>query len=151
MQIFGKRYNSRGVSVIIAALLLIAIAVAAAVLLYVFSIGLLGSLQATGGQQTKEELIMEAYNWNPPTALAINLRNVGSNTVQFGDVLINGILVVPASTGCMAGTHTLAVESTCALSFTSLSGYKAGLSYVIKIITADGGIFSYSATAGSSE
>jgi flagellin-like protein len=38
------RYNNRAVANIIAALLLIAIAVAAAVLLYVFSIGLLGSL-----------------------------------------------------------------------------------------------------------
>jgi flagellin-like protein len=49
-----KRFTRRGVSSIIAALLLIAIAVAAGVLLYVFSIGLLGSLQGTGGQQTKD-------------------------------------------------------------------------------------------------
>ena len=63
MYIMNKHYNNRAVSEIIAALLLIAIAVAAAVLLYVFSIGLLGSLGSSGGQQTKEQVIMEAYNF----------------------------------------------------------------------------------------
>lgn len=48
----NKHYNNHAVSDIIAALLLIAIAVAAAVLLYIFSIGLLGSLGSSGGQQT---------------------------------------------------------------------------------------------------
>ncbi len=63
MYIMNRHFNNRAVSQIIAALLLIAIAVAAAVLLYVFSIGLLGSLGSGGGQQTKEQVIMEAYNF----------------------------------------------------------------------------------------
>ena len=63
MYVMNRHFNNRGVSQVIAALLLIAIAVAAAILLYVFAIGLLGSLGSSGGQQTKQQLIMEAYNW----------------------------------------------------------------------------------------
>ena len=59
----NRHFNNRAVSQVIAALLLIAIAVAAAILLYVFAIGLLGTLGVGGGQQTKEVLILEAYNW----------------------------------------------------------------------------------------
>ena len=64
LYVMNRHFNNRAVSQIIAALLLIAIAVAAAILLYVFSIGLLGSLGSGGGQQTKEQLILEAYSWS---------------------------------------------------------------------------------------
>ena len=150
MYILGKRYNNRAVSAIIAALLLIAITVAAAILLYVFSIGLLGSLQTGGGQQTKEQLIMEAYNWNPPTGLTMTLRNVGPATVQFADAFINGVIQTPTGSGCMAGTPpTLAVGSSCVMTFASLTGFSSGVAYPIKLVTIDGAVFSYSAIAGS--
>ncbi len=85
MTIMGKRFTNRGISTIIAALLLIAIAIAAGVLLYVFSIGLIGSLQGAGGQQVKDQVIMEAYKWSG-TTLTLNLRNTGSTTIasRFG-------------------------------------------------------------------
>ena len=63
MWIMGKHFNNRAVSAVIATLLLIAIAVAAAIIVYVFSIGLLGGLQTSGGQQVKQQVIMEAYDW----------------------------------------------------------------------------------------
>jgi flagellin-like protein len=59
----GKlKVNGKAVSPVIATLLMIAIAVAAAILVYVWSMGLVGTLQGTGGQQTREQLIMEAYD-----------------------------------------------------------------------------------------
>src|SRR3989337_3533051 len=62
MYLMSRHFSNRAVSQVIAALLLIAISVAAAILLYVFSIGLLGSLGTGGGQQVKAQLITEAYN-----------------------------------------------------------------------------------------
>jgi flagellin-like protein len=150
MYVLGKRYNKRAVSAIIAALLLIAITVAAAIMVYVFSIGLLGSLQSGGGQQTKEQLIMEAYDWNPSTSLALTVRNVGPATITFADVFINGVLTAPATGGCMGATPTLAVGSSCVLTLSGLTGYSSGVEYPIKLVTIDGAVFSYSAIAGSS-
>src|SRR3972149_464292 len=93
MYIMNKHFNNKAVSQVIAALLLIAIAVAAAILLYVFSIGLLGSLGTGGGQQTKEQLIMEAYNWNVIGTIELTLRNVGPAAIDGDttDVFVNGI------------------------------------------------------------
>ncbi len=93
MYIMNRHFNNRGVSQVIAALLLIAIAVAAAILLYVFAIGLLGSLGSSGGQQTKQQLIMEAYNWNAGSGtISVTVRNVGSASIDAGatDVFVNG-------------------------------------------------------------
>jgi len=146
MKIFGKRFTRRGVSVVIAALLLIAIAVAAAVLLYVFSIGLLGSLSTSGGQQTKQQLIMEAYNWSSAT-LVLHLRNVGSANITLttppADFFVNGN---PAT---QSGCTTLAPQQSCSASVT---GYgftpTSGVAYPIKVVTPDGAVFSYSAIYG---
>jgi len=149
MYIIGKHYNKRAVSAIIAALLLIAITVAAAILVYVFSIGLLGSLQSGGGQQTKEQLIMEAYSWTTLTDLQLTIRNVGPAQVQFADVFINGVKQAPAGTGCMAGTSTLAVGSKCVMDLNAVAGFSSGVAYPIKVVTIDGAVFSYSAIAGS--
>ena len=148
MYIIGKHYNKRAVSAIIAALLLIAITVAAAILVYVFSIGLLGSLQSGGGQQTKEQLIMEAYTWTG-TPLSMTIRNVGPAQVQFADVFINGVAQT-ASGACMAGSATLAVGSSCVLTVaTPTPAPSSGVAYPIKVVTIDGAVFSYSAIAGS--
>ena len=149
MYVLGKRYNKRAVSAIIAALLLIAITVAAAILVYVFSIGLLGSLQSGGGQQTKEQLIMEAYSWTTLTDLQLTIRNVGPAQVQFADVFINGVAQT-ASGACMAGSATLAVGSSCVLTVaTPTPAPSSGVAYPIKVVTIDGAVFSYSAIAGS--
>jgi flagellin-like protein len=154
MTIMGKRFTNRGVSTIIAALLLIAIAVAAGVLLYVFSIGLMGSLQGTGGQQTKDQVIMEAYSWTTvPTPLLLNLRNTGASTVNLvsANYYVNGIQQAAptySGAGCTAATFTPGMACVATV---PISGFTptAGVAYVLKIGLADGGVMSYSAVAGN--
>jgi FlaG/FlaF family flagellin (archaellin) len=141
MTIMGKQFSKRGVSVIIAALLLIAIAVAAAVLLYVFSIGLLGSLQGSGGQQTKQQLVMEAYDWTAST-LMLSVRNVGTAPVVIADIFVGG---AAAATGL---GQTIGIQSMTVLSVSPTTAPTAGVAYVIKVVTIDGAVFSYSAIAG---
>jgi FlaG/FlaF family flagellin (archaellin) len=164
MTIMGKQYSKRGVSVIIAALLLIAIAVAAAVLLYVFSIGLMGSLGSSGGQQTKDQVILEAYDWTTTTNLILNLKNVGSSTVNLAmagavsgsigaDYFVNGVAIATAGTGgtnaCSATVTPGSATCQVALAITATTGYPtSGAAYPVKIVLPDGGVFSYTAIAG---
>jgi FlaG/FlaF family flagellin (archaellin) len=151
MYIVGRHYNNKAVSQVIAALLLIAISVAAAVLVYVFSIGLLGSLQSSGGQQAKQQVIMEAYSWPTATgALTLSLRNTGPAAVQFADWFINGVTATPTAGTCMPFTTPLAVGNMCTLTLTTGLTISAGVAYVIKGVSVDGAVFSYSAIYGQS-
>lgn len=153
MWIMGKHFNNRAVSAVIATLLLIAIAVAAAIIVYVFSIGLLGGLQTSGGQQVKQQVIMEAYDWTGTTGnLALTLRNVGPSQVQFADYFINGAKVGSPTGGCgySGATSTLSVGSSCTETLTPPSTASSGVAYVVKVVSIDGAVFSYSAIAGSS-
>ena len=147
MYIMNKHFNNKAVSQVIAALLLIAIAVAAAILLYVFSIGLLGSLGTGGGQQTKEQLIMEAYNWDLAAGLQLTLRNVGPAAINGAttDVFVNGIF--QQLLGCAA---TMAPGDSCTVPAFAVTGFTivSGAAYPLKLVTPSGGVFSYSVIAG---
>jgi len=51
--------NRKAVSPVIATLLVIAIAVAAALLVYVWAMGLIGGLQTGGGEQVTEQITLD--------------------------------------------------------------------------------------------
>lgn len=154
MYIMNRHYNNRAVSNIIAALLLIAIAVAAAVLLYVFSIGLLGSLGSSGGQQTKEQVIMEAYTFPASGALTVTLRNVGSASENLAgaDYFVNGVQTsTPSGFGiCTVSDSTNVVPGgSCVVNLqVTIASLVSGAAYPFKIVTPTGGVFSYSIIYG---
>jgi flagellin-like protein len=158
MTIMGKRFTNRGISTIIAALLLIAIAIAAGVLLYVFSMGLIGSLQGSGGQQVKDQLVMEAYQW-PSTfgTLTLDLRNTGSSTINIGAATyyVGGALESGACGTFSSGSSAtgLVPGGTCvdAITIGTPASFSGGVGYVLKIGLADGGMMSYSVIAGQSQ
>jgi hypothetical protein len=99
-----KFQRRRGVSVIIATLLLIAIAVAASIIVYVFVNSLAGGLTQGGGQQTTERLQMQSYNFaiSPGTAaitcgcsgwlVELFLLNSGSSSTTISAVYYDGAL-----------------------------------------------------------
>ena len=152
LYIMNKHYNNRAVSNIIAALLLIAIAVAAAVLLYVFSIGLLGSLGSSGGQQTKEQVIMEAYNFPTTGPLTVTLRNVGSATENLAgaDYFVNGVIESPPTlSGCASSSAVTPGGSCQALISGTYTSLTSGAAYALKVVTPTGGVFSYTVIYGS--
>jgi hypothetical protein len=108
-----KFQRRRGVSVIIATLLLIAIAVAAGILVYVFVNGLAGSLTTGGGQQTTERLQMQSFNFAlSPQACActsqilqIFLQNSGSSSTTISSIYYDGNLLTitaPFTTAAVA-------------------------------------------------
>lgn len=148
MKIGRFKVSKRAVSPVIATLLMIAIAVAASIIVYVWSIGLLGGLMGGGGSQVKEQVIMEAYRW-PDAASAslfVTLRNVGSSQIQVDAVYLGGIKAGtnPWTTALNPGQSSL--EGTVTVSGLTPT---AGVAYTLKIVTKTGGVFTFSVIAGS--
>jgi len=139
----GKfRVSRKAVSPVIATLLMIAVAVAASVIVYVWSAGLLGTLMGGGGAQVKEQLILEAYNWATPANLDVYLRNVGSS-----DVVVAAIYVGGAPN---PRTDTISVKLSSKIALTPSGTYSPGTAYTVKVVTSTGAVFSFSCIAGSS-
>jgi flagellin-like protein len=142
---FGKlRVNGRAVSPVIATLLMIAIAVAAAILVYVWSMGLVGTLQGTGGQQTREQLIMEAYDATSSTSWKLYIRNVGPASISVTAVYVEG---VPAAFS-LNPTGPISPGNSATLTVTVPITPASGAAYTVKIVTSSGAVFSYSVIAG---
>ena len=157
----------KGVSPIIATLLLIAIAVAAGIIVYVFTSSLSGNLTQQGGQQVAEQISMDAYTFpSAGTAPVFVLRNVGSASVSVNQIYFDGTLCQATTILCSyttittAGGCTTAVANTvpvvCATgTYTSItlalsSAQSAGTSHLIRCVTSDGGTFTFSIIAGRS-
>jgi archaeal type IV pilus assembly protein PilA len=96
-----KFQQQKGISPIIATLLLIAIAVAASIIVYVFVNSLAGGLTQGGGAQTTERLQMQSYNFAlSPTGcgctgqvLEMFLLNSGSSSTSVSAVYFDGTLM----------------------------------------------------------
>jgi len=141
MKIGKLRIRRKALSPVIATLLMVAIAVAAAIITYVWSMGLLGGLMGTGGSQTKEQLILEAYDWRGADVL-FTLRNVGSSSVTVAAVYLEGSSQITA-------TATVGIGSTAPFTIIAPSGtWSLGASYVLKVVTITGATFSYSIVKG---
>ena len=122
----------RGVSPIIATLLLIAIAVAAGIVVYVFVNGLAGNLTSGGGQQTTERLQMQSFNFqlNPTNCacsaqiLQLFLLNSGSSSTTISAVYYDGTL------------QTLAAAPTANTALATGSAYYTSSAALIQDFTA---------------
>ena len=139
--------NEKGVSPVIAVLLMIAIAVAAAILVYVWSMGLIGTLTTGGGSQTREQVIVDAYSWNA-TSNVINLymRNVGNSEVELDALYVGGDM---ASTDMCT---TLPVQGPVILVTVTPTGTDtSGVAYTAKCITKTGGVFTFSLINGGAQ
>jgi len=96
-----KFQRKRGVSAVVATLLLIAITVSAAIIVYVFVGGLAGNLTQNGGQPVTEKLIIQSYTFgiNPGSCgcaqqiLEIFLLNPGPALTKISAVYYDGVLM----------------------------------------------------------
>jgi len=133
--------NRKAVSPVISVLLMVAVAVAAAILVYVWSMGLIGTLQTGGGSQTREQVELDAYSWNT-TALYLYLRNVGASDVVVDAVYIAGekATVTPTNLVVLGGAVKVDV--------TPVGSFTVGVAYTIKVVTKSGGVFTFSCIYG---
>ncbi|MDG7012803.1 MAG: hypothetical protein JRN46_01080 [Nitrososphaerota archaeon] len=161
----------RAVSPIVATLLLIAISVAAGVIVYVFTVGIAGTLTNSHVNQLTEQISLDAYNFqsSPPNYLTMYLRNTGTGAVTISAVYFNGALASWYGTcGATAATTTVtsgsdstvttlivstasttaeSAQGTCQLNIYGITA-SAGTSYQVTIATVDGGKFIYNVVAG---
>ena len=109
--------------------------------------GLFGSLGAGGGQQVKELLIMEAYDWTELGALKVWVKNVGAANIVLGDLFVNGLTVNYILPGQC--DNTISIQQSCRIIINQFAlTITLGASYVLKIVAVNGAVFSYSVTAG---
>ena len=139
MKIGKFRVSKKAVSPVIATLLMIAVAVAASVIVYVWSAGLLGTLMGGGGAQVKEQLIVEAYDWGTNASLKLFIRNVGSSDVKLAAIYVGG---TPYN-----ATDTIPVKQV--VQVTVPASGTSGTAYPVKVVTETGGVFSFSCIAGA--
>jgi hypothetical protein len=137
-------------------MLLIVITVAAAVLMYAYTSGLMGRLQGAAVHQPYlEQVEVDYYDWTTITngqfsPLKITVRNVGVATAVMSDFFISGTKVsgVQFDTNCPQGS--IIVKTSCVVillvGFTATAGY----AYSVRIATQDGAVFAYSCIAGQS-
>ena len=140
------RMDRKAVSPVIAVLLMIAVAVAAAILVYVWSMGLIGTLQTGGGQQVREQIELDAYSWDDAgDEITLYLRNVGAADVTVDALYVQGQV---ATTGL---EKILTVQGPVEIVIIDEPGtfsYTAGVAYTLKIVTKTGGVFTFSIICG---
>jgi len=144
--------SQRGVSEIIAALLVVCITVSAATLFAAYASGLMGSLQTRVTQPYTEQLTLEYYNWlTVASGPTLTIRNDGMATITFADFFMQGVKNTTDLTPNSCPSSQLLVQSSCTLTFPvpSTLAVTSGMAYTVKFVAKDGTIFTFSIIAGS--
>ena len=142
----------KGVSPVIAVLLMIAITVAIGILVYVWVSGLAGSMTSGGGTQVAEQLELIAYDFHDTNTLILYVKNTGGIAVTIDRIYF----------GTSGGTFTVTTSFTTSGDFTdstlnpggvgsitiSTGGATAGAAYIVKVVTESGAVFSWTVVAG---
>lgn len=133
--------SKKGVSPIIATLLLIVIAVAAAVVTYSFVMGFIGTSTNPSGQQG--QLTYDAYTFDASNkTLNVYVRNIGTKSVTISTCYIGGVNATLANTtsiapGAVAKVNVNATQST----------ITPGTGYTVRFVCTDGTILEFTAVA----
>ena len=135
--------QKKALSPVIAMLLMVATAVAASIIASVWSMSLLGGLMSTGGSQTKEQLIIESYDWRIPSSMKIVIRNVGGMSVTIAAVYVDGMTPSSGFT-----PSTLTVGNAIPYTLSVAATYTSGASCILKVMSENGGTFVFSLIAG---
>jgi flagellin-like protein len=155
-----KFSNRRAVSPIIASLLLIAIAVAAGIIVYVYVNSLAGNLTGSGGSQVSNLVQMQSYDFSGrgvagnPQSIVISLKNSGGSSVTISSVYFDGTVLsqygINGTTGYYNSVATHACETgatNCQVSVASASWYSVPITNQISI---NGGYTTFTLTDSAS-
>ena len=150
------RFGRKGISELVAALIMVMIVMAGAIIVYVYSSGMLGSLQGAQPQQGQytNQIALEYYDWTNLQRLNLILRNVGSGRGTIAAFYISSTTSYVAininNTSTCKTTTALLPQTTCnATLFIPISfSISQGISYTVKVATRDGAVFSYTCIAG---
>jgi len=157
----------RAIDPIIATLLLIAIAVASGIIVYIYVNSLSGGLEQGGGQQVSEGLSMDTYSFGTLTAPTVTIRDTGGSSISINYVFFDGIQCQAGALTCTSVIPSVASAPVCTPTagpilpttctpgqYTTLSltipAAASGTSHIVRIVTTDGGTFTFSIIAGRS-
>jgi len=141
----GVSMNKKAVSPVIAVLLLVVIAVAAAIITYVWLTGYIGTLQQQSGtQQLQERLKIEGIRYSAGK-LYIYVRNIGDVKVNITSAYLlytNGT-ILKASIKINTELDPGSIDTSNV--YVDLSGVSldVGKTYIVKVVTEKGTEFSY--------
>jgi len=131
MRTFRLKQNKKGVSPIIATLLLIVIAVAAAVVVYAFVSGFIG--QTTTTTHAQGTLEVQAISVNS-TGIYAYVQNTGSQTETFNAAYVDNTLISTTNIGLLT---PLSPQQTALICINGTT-WANGISHDVKIICNDG-------------
>ncbi len=140
--------NRKGISPIIAVLLLVIIAVAAAILTYLWVLGYIGTVQQQGGTEAlQERLKIEGVDAAGGTLNAVYVRNIGDVQSEIDAIyLLNATGVIGVDwdigetipPGNLTRIDLVADQGTFDLS--------VGVTYIVKVVTRTGAEATYTFT-----
>jgi len=136
--------RKRGVSVIVATLLVLAITVSAGVIVYVFVGGIAGSLTQNGGQSVNEKLTIQSFNFaiTPGTCgcsqqiIEIFLLNTGPASTKISAVYYDGNLATAGPGMNGVGTFPIAAGSQFTISTNAYTWFAATSASTLSSTTA---------------
>lgn len=143
--------SKKGVSPIIATLLLIVIAVAAAVVTYSFVMGFIGTSTNPSGQQG--QLTYDAYtfveNDDNEYNLSVYIRNIGTKSVTISNCYIGGVNINDLSSPTSNPTSNLSIApgTTKLVSAITTQTINPGTGYTVRFVCTDGTILEFTAVA----
>lgn len=138
----------KGISTIIAVLLMIVISVAAAVITYIWVMGYLGGTMS-GIEQAGEQgnIMIDSVANSSATEIEVIVRNIGDIEVTVDKVYVNGF------DASFTGTAAIGLESSTTLTATIPSSvgsaWSPGTQYTVKVVCTDGAPATYPWTCPS--
>jgi flagellin-like protein len=148
--------NKRGISTVVASILVLAITVALAVGLLTFGSSFMASQQKMQPPTTDQIKIENVYFDTSvnPNAVQVTIRNIGTGAVNVTDLYINGVHYAYLQAGG-TGKFTAnpnpngiiqAGQAVTFIATSSQGNWKSGTAYTIMAATGNGGQNSYTAT-----
>ena len=131
MKMRSFRWNKRGVSDVIAVLLMIAIAVAASLIAYAWVMGYLGGTTSKVGKAIQ---IQSMYYSG--TTLYVYVQNIGTAPVTLSSVYRNGVLDPTAS--FTYNSPSLAINQTSMVTTLVPAGFNPTNAVDVKVVCGDG-------------
>jgi len=136
------RKNKRGISTILAALLLVVISIVSGVIVYAWATGLLGSLMGPP-PAVGETLTMDSYHWETDGDLVLYIRNAGEASVTIDKVYARGEMLSATAYTCTvdgATTNDIGIDKVMkiTITYTFVTGENE-----VKVVTLNGNVFTY--------
>jgi flagellin-like protein len=137
--------SKRGISTVVASILVLAITVALAVGLLTFGSSFMASQQRMQ-PPTTDQIKIENVNFNSQTTVLVTIRNIGTGAVNITDIYVGGVHYSFGNGISGPANGVINPGSAVTFTVTSSTNWKSGTAYTIMAATGNGGQNTYTAT-----